>query len=115
VVDRSLRTAISRTGRRRGLAYAADTQDLAQAKRMASEEAAGAGVTRLSMIVTATVADPAKLPAAVRAVEQTALGSRIRLRRMYAGQAAGFAAGLGMGVVLPAWGNPALAWLRTNS
>jgi len=115
VVDRSLRTAISRTGRRRGLAYAADTQDLAQAKRMASEEAAGAGVTRLSMIVTATVQDPAKLPAAVRAVEQTALGSRIRLRRMYAGQAAGFAAGLGMGVVLPAWGNPALAWLRTNS
>jgi len=67
------------------------------------------------MIVTATVLERSQLPAAVRSIEQAASGSRIGLRRMYAAQAAGFAAGLGVGIVLPAWGNVALTWLRDNS
>lgn len=113
-VDQAVRTATTRASQQRG---AGEHENMAQnrARQLAREQAQGASIVRVSMIVTATVLDRSQLPAAVRSIEQAASGSRIGLRRMYAGQAAGFAAGLGVGVVLPAWGNVALTWLRENS
>lgn len=113
-VDQAVRTATTRAGQQRG---AGEHENLAKdrARQLAREQAQGASIVRVSMIVTATVLERSQLPAAVRSIEQAASGSRIGLRRMYAAQAAGFAAGLGVGIVLPAWGNVALTWLRDNS
>jgi len=77
---------------------ARDQADREQAVRAAREEAMGAGVVLMSLYVTATVPDPADLPAAVADVEARADQSKIRLRRMYGAQAAGFAATLPAGV-----------------
>ena len=66
----------------------------------AAEEAAGAGLTRFSLLVTATVTDPALLPHVADLVDQAGGASRLKLRRVYAGQSAAFAAALGIGLVL---------------
>jgi hypothetical protein len=84
-----------RTGRDES---ARDSVDRERAARAAAEEAAGAGLVDLSVYATTTVADPEQLPAAVAEVEHAAQASRIRLRRLYGSQAAGFAAGLSCGV-----------------
>jgi hypothetical protein len=68
----------------------------------AQEEAQGAGLLSFAMLVTATVTEAERLPAARRAVEQLAPTSRIRIRPVYGGQEAAFAAGLPLGVVLAA-------------
>jgi hypothetical protein len=78
---------------------ARDLEDRQRATRAAAEEAAGAGVGRLNLFVTTTVTDPADLPAAIAEVEAAADASRLRLRRLYAGQAAGFATTLPCGVM----------------
>lgn len=78
---------------------ARDHVDRQRAQQAAREEAVGAGVVRLSMYVTTTVTDPAQLPAAVADVESRARQqSKIRLRRLYGAQAAGFAATLPAGI-----------------
>ena len=78
---------------------ARDHIDRQRAQQAAREEAVGAGVVRLSMYVTTTVTDPAQLPAAVADVEARARQqSKLRLRRLYGAQAAGFAATLPAGV-----------------
>lgn len=79
-------------------ATARDQADREQAIRAAREEALGAGVVLMSLYVTVTVPDPAELPAAVADVEARADQSKIRLRRMYGAQAAGFATTLPTGV-----------------
>jgi len=89
---------------------ARDVTDREQARRAAHEEAMGAGVVLLSVYVTTTVTDPALLPEAVADVEARADQSKIRLRKLYGGQAAGFATTLPLGV------HPArLARSRRNS
>ena len=57
-------------------------------------------MSRFSLLVTATVLDPADLPAAADVVEESAGASRLSLRRCYAAQSASFAAALGIGIVL---------------
>ena len=78
---------------------ARDVEDRHRAARAAEEEAAGAGVGLLNLFVTTTVTDPADLPRAVADVEAAADASKLRLRRLYAGQAAGFATTLPCGVM----------------
>jgi hypothetical protein len=78
---------------------ARDVEDRQRASRAAHEEASGAGVGLLNMFVTTTVLDEADLPKAVADVEAAADASKIRLRRLYAGQAAGFATTLPCGVI----------------
>ncbi len=73
---------------------ARDTADRLQAQRAAAEEAQGAGVVRVSMLVTATVATPELLTEAAADVESRADQSKINLRRLYGDQAFGFAATL---------------------
>jgi len=101
VVDRDLRAAINREGRRRGIAHAHDTADLRAAKQATDEEADGAGVVGFSILVTATVPDDAGFDAACTAVERDARSARIRLSPVYGAQSAAFAAALGVGLSLP--------------
>lgn len=82
-------------------ATARDLVDLGAAEQAAQEEAAGAGVVRFTLLVTATVADPGQLDDADRIIASRAAEARLTLRPMYGAQAAAFAAGLPAGVVLP--------------
>ncbi|MET8865629.1 SCO6880 family protein [Nonomuraea sp. NPDC004580] len=82
-------------------AAARDTVAVAAADQSAREEAKGAGLVRFAMLVTATVARPEDLPAAVAAIDTLAPSARVHLRRMYGAQAASFAAALPLGLVLP--------------
>ena len=101
IVDRDLRAAINREGRRKGVAHAHDSADLRAAKLAAEEEAEGAGVVAFSVLVTVTVTDEDDFDKACATVERAARGARIRLSPMYGAQAAGFAAALGVGLSLP--------------
>lgn len=67
----------------------------------AHEEASGAGLVNFAMLVTATVMDEEKLPEARAAIDQLSGTAKITLRPVYGGQAAAFAAGLPLGLVLP--------------
>jgi hypothetical protein len=76
---------------------ARDVADRLRAQRAAAEEAQGAGVVHISLYATTTVTDAADLPAAIADVESRADQSKIRLRRLYGAQAAGFVATLPVG------------------
>jgi hypothetical protein len=58
-------------------------------------------VCLVSLYVTVTVSDPEELPGAVADVESRADTAKIRLRRMYFSQSAGFAATLPCGICPP--------------
>jgi len=93
--------AQARTGRDTS---ARDRADAERAARAAREEAIGAGVVLMSLYVTVTVpAEQAdeQLRRAVADVESRAGMARIRLRRSYGAQAAGFAVGLPCGISPP--------------
>jgi hypothetical protein len=79
---------------------ARDLVDLAAAERAAEEEAAGAGIVRFTVLVTATVRTEADLEDASAVVRARAGEARLLLRPMYGCQAATFAAGLPAGLVL---------------
>jgi hypothetical protein len=100
VADGDVRTMIGQATARKGEARATDSLELQAARQSAAEEAAGAGMTRFSLLLTATVGDPVGLARAVDAVEEAAGASRVVLRRCYGAQSASFAAALGVGVVL---------------
>jgi len=78
---------------------ARDLADRLRAQRAAAEEAQGAGVVLLSLYVTTTAPGRELLTEAVADVEARADQSKIRLRRLYGSQAAGFAATLPAGVL----------------
>lgn len=85
-----------------GAASAARNEiDVLKSDQSAREEARGAGVTRFTILVTATVHSAEELPVAAAAVDTLAAPSRVRLRRMYGAQSSAFAAALPLGVVLP--------------
>jgi hypothetical protein len=102
IADADVRTALGKATMRKGETRAQESSDLTAARQTAGEEAAGAGLTRFSLLVTATVTDPAGLAHAADLIDQAGGASRLRLRRVYAGQSASFAAALGVGLVLPA-------------
>jgi hypothetical protein len=99
IADRDLRAALGQTGTRAGVDRAHVTAAAAAAQQAAREEAAGAGLVRFALLVTASVLDPADLPQAVEAVDQLGRASRLRLRRVVGAQSAAFATCLGLGVV----------------
>jgi len=100
-VDRDVRTAIGRASARKGVPRASEVAKVNAAHQAAAEEAAGAGVVRFALMITATVTDPTRLRSVGDAVDQMGRASRIRLRRCYGSQSAAFAASLGVGMVLP--------------
>lgn len=75
-----------------------DRADATRARQAAQEEAEGAGVGRFVLYVTTTISDEGLLPAAIADVEGRAGQSKLRLRRLWGAQAAGFAASLGVGL-----------------
>lgn len=81
---------------------ARDRADREQAVQAAREEASGAGVVLLSLYATVTVEDDADLAAAAANVEAAADAAKVRLRRLYGAQAAGFACTLPVGLYPPA-------------
>jgi hypothetical protein len=88
----------TRTGRDE---TARDAYDQDRTRQAAAEEAQGAGVVLMSVYVTVTVTAAADLPRAAAVTEAAAEASKIRLRRMYNSQAAGFATTLPCGICPP--------------
>lgn len=81
---------------------ARDIADQEQAAQAAREEALGAGVGLISLWVTTTVLHAADLGRAVADVESRAETCKVRLRRLWRSQAAGFAVTLpGVGICPP--------------
>ena len=80
---------------------ARDIADRERAVQNAREEATGAGVGLMSLFVTTTVVDADDLGRAVADVESRADVAKIRIRRLRASQAAGFATTLPCGVCPP--------------
>ena len=101
VADADVRTAVGRATPGPGRGRATESLALASARQSAAEQAAGAGLVRFSMLVTATVDDPSKLAQAAEVIDQLGPACQLRLRRCYFSQAAAFTAALGVGVVLP--------------
>jgi len=82
-------------------ATARDMADQERARRAAREEAMGAGVVLVSMYATVTVTDEDDLLTATADVEARAETAKLRLRRMYRSQGAGFAVTLPCGICPP--------------
>lgn len=104
IVDREVNAAAFRDALRaaqRRDENARDRADKERALRAAREEAAGAGVGLISMYVTVTVTAEDELGRAVADIESRAEVAKIRLRRMWASQAAGFATTLPCGICPP--------------
>ena len=80
---------------------ARDIADHEQAAQAAREEALGAGVGLISLWVTTTVLDPADLGRAVADVESRSETCKVRLRRLWRSQAAGFSVTLPAGICPP--------------
>lgn len=101
IVERDVRTARFKAGQRSAGPLAREDVDYRAAVQSAAEEARGAGLTRLSVVVVATVTDPGRLRQARAVVEGSlAPAARLGLRRAFGAQAATFTATLPVGVVL---------------
>ncbi len=101
MVERDVRDARTQaSARTRPQAH--DTTMLAAAEKAAQEEAQGAGLVRFGIIVTATVTDEAMLARAASTISMLTAPTKLRLRLARYNQAASFAAGLPLGLVLPA-------------
>jgi hypothetical protein len=103
-VERQVNAAQFRTAYRRARKLDPTARDMAdheQAAQAAREEALGAGVGLISFWVTTTVLDPDDLGRAVADVESRAETCKIRLRRLWRSQAAGFATTLPCGICPP--------------
>jgi hypothetical protein len=79
---------------------ARDRANMTSAHATATEEAAGAGMVLFSMLYTATVPSVDDLDHADDTIRDQSEATRLLLRPMYGSQAAAFAAGLPLGIVL---------------
>jgi len=100
IVDRDFKDAVV-GATSKGVASAAALVELEATTRARDEEARGAGVVRFSILMTATVADETQLRRTESVLRNLAATARLRVRPCYGYQAAAFAAGLGVGVLLP--------------
>lgn len=74
---------------------------LDETKQMAREQAAGAGLVRVGMVITATVASRAELPMATQIITSEFTPTRAKLRTAAGSQDAAFLGSLPLGIVLP--------------
>jgi hypothetical protein len=98
-LDRQVRAAVNRAGRRRDLVHAHDSAEVRAALQAAQEEATGAGVVTFSVLVTVTVESEPELRQAGETITRAGRQAQLRLRPLHGAQAAAFAVGLGVGVV----------------
>ena len=100
IVDSDYKDAIVGATRKGVVAARADVEVEATG-RARKEEARGAGVVRFSILMTATVNEEDDLRRTDALMRNLTATARLRVRRCYGYQAAAFAAGLGVGVLLP--------------
>ncbi|MCL2090927.1 MAG: hypothetical protein FWH11_06855 [Micrococcales bacterium] len=98
LVEADLRAAEFRASSTRR-PQARDSLAVRSAAASASEEASGAGLVNFSILVTATVVDPAKLPEARAAIDNLTAASRLRVRPVYGSQDSAFVMALPLGLV----------------
>lgn len=103
IADRDVRTANTKAQSRKGIAPAERLRALEAATQTADEQASGAGLIQFGMLVTATVQASEDMEQAQHVVDQLAGTSRVRLHKATGTQAASFAAGLGIGLVLTSY------------
>jgi len=99
VVEQDYRDAVFTKGGTKGL-QAEASQAVRQAEKTAAEEAQGAGLARVGLVVTATVLDEEHVAQATALVEDLGLSARLALRLATGSQASTFAAGLPLGLVM---------------
>ncbi len=100
IVDRDFKDAIVGVSGK-GMVSGAANIALEATTRARDEEARGAGVVRFSILMTATVGAEQDLRRTESVLRNLASTARLRVRPCYGYQAAAFAAGLGIGVLLP--------------
>lgn len=100
IVDRDFKDAIVGVSGK-GMVSGAANIALESTTRARDEEARGAGVIRFAILMTATVAAEEDLRRTESVLRNLASTARLRVRPCYGYQAAAFAAGLGIGVLLP--------------
>lgn len=105
MVDSDFRDALAAEQTERGIASAAASIRVANTSAARQEQAEGAGLTRFGMLITVSDRLDADMPGIEASVQAMAAASRLGIRRCYGYQAAAFAAGLGIGVILPEHGS----------
>ncbi|MFI8977288.1 SCO6880 family protein [Nocardia asteroides] len=98
-VDREFKDAVASSQQGKGIKSAASNLRLQATAQQREEQVRGAGLLRYSMLLTVTVVEDVATSAAVN--ESLSARSRLKLRRAYGYQDAAFAAGLGIGLLLP--------------
>lgn len=83
----------------RGRPSAQARKQLDRAERTADEEAEGAGLHNFTIVVTATVTDPAKLRDARAVITSLSKGARLLMREAHGGHDSAFLFGLPLGLV----------------
>ncbi len=101
LVDSDFRDAIAAEQTERGISSASARIRVGNTSAAREEQARGAGLTRFGLLVTTTDHLDADLAGIEASVKGMAAASRLTLRRCYGYQAAGFAASLGIGLILP--------------
>jgi hypothetical protein len=99
VADRDVVNAKTRATAGAGGVSERAVNDLHAAKNNAESEARGAGLLNFGALVTITVTDPDRLPAAEAAIDNLIGTARLRCRPLYGSQDSAFVCGLPLGVV----------------
>jgi hypothetical protein len=114
IVDRDAnnkREKVKQERQHRKTSRASSERDAAAADQARHAEALGHGLTRFGMLITVTEPAPSlredgsmselKLPNAEEVMKSLTQRARMQIRRRYASQQISFAAGLGIGVLIP--------------
>lgn len=98
VADEDLRTAAGHAGARKGEQRATDSRALQAARQQAAEQASGAGLTRFSVMATATTTTGNRHKAEA-ILSQVSATARLKMRPVTYSQDVAFQTALGIGVV----------------
>ncbi|MBF6215948.1 hypothetical protein IU487_33660 [Nocardia puris] len=101
IVDSDYRDALAASQTERGIASAAASIRVDNTGAARREQALGAGLVRFGLLITVSDRADADMPGIEPTIQAMATAARLGVRRCYGSQAAAFAAGLGVGVVLP--------------
>ncbi|MBO0854492.1 MAG: hypothetical protein J2P18_12075 [Nocardia sp.] len=101
IVDDDYKNALVAQQSERGVVSASATLRVGATQQAREEQARGHGVTRFGALVTITEPLRGDLPRIEAITRDLSTQARLKIRRCYRYQAAGFAASLGCGVILP--------------
>lgn len=101
IVDDDYKNALVAARSARGVVSAAATLRVGATEQAREEQARGHGVTRFGILITITEPVGGDVPRIDAITRDLSAQARLKIRRCYRYQAAAFAAGLGIGVVLP--------------